>query len=52
MRKSYSERIERGWPLLIVETEVNGDSKSTYERSSSSVCLLACRDGTRDFALS
>ncbi len=26
-----------GWPLLIVETEVNGDSKSTNERGSSLV---------------
>jgi hypothetical protein len=45
MLKSYSERLERGWPLLIVETEVNGDSKSTNERGSSLVGLLGlpCR---------
>ncbi len=28
----YPESLERGGPLLIVETEVNGDSKSTNER--------------------
>jgi hypothetical protein len=27
-----------GWPLLTVETEVNGDSKSTNERGPSLVC--------------
>jgi hypothetical protein len=25
------ERLERGWPLLTVETEANGDSRSTHE---------------------
>ncbi len=34
------ERLERGGPLLTVETEVNGDSKSTYERSPSLVGSL------------
>jgi hypothetical protein len=45
MRKSYSERLERGWPLLSVETGVNGDSESTHERGSSLVGLLvlSCR---------
>jgi hypothetical protein len=42
-----SERlIERvGWPLLTVETETNGDSKSTYERGPSLVGSLGslCR---------
>jgi hypothetical protein len=28
----FPERLERGGPLLAVETEVNGDSKSTNER--------------------
>jgi hypothetical protein len=39
------ERLERGahcaWPLLTVETEVNGDSKSTNERGPSLVGSLA-----------
>ncbi len=34
-----------GWPLLTVETEVNGDSKSTNERGPSLVGSmgLSCR---------
>jgi hypothetical protein len=35
-----------GWPLLTVETEVNRDSKSTYERSSS---LVGSLDHARAF---
>ncbi len=35
-----------GWPLLTVETEANGDSKSTYGCSSDSSCryniFLSC----------
>jgi hypothetical protein len=27
----------KGWPLLTVETEINGDSKSTNERGPSLV---------------
>jgi hypothetical protein len=27
------ERLQRGWSLLTVETEVNGDSRSTNKRS-------------------
>jgi hypothetical protein len=38
-----------GWPLLTVETEVNGDSKSTNERGPSLVCSLGCYAGTREF---
>ncbi len=34
------ETIERGGPLLIVETKVNGDSSSTYEWNPSLVGLL------------
>ncbi len=37
-----SRETRKGWPLLTVETEVNGDSKSTNERGSSldgSLCL-------------
>jgi hypothetical protein len=37
------------WPLLTVETEVNGDSKSTNERCPSLVGHWACRAVTRDF---
>jgi hypothetical protein len=47
-----SDTIEtgEGWPLLTVETEVNGDSKSTNEkRVPSWLVLWACRAGTRDF---
>ncbi len=34
-----------GWPLLTVETEKNGDSKSTNERGPSMVVSLglSCR---------
>jgi hypothetical protein len=32
-----AERLERGRPLLIVETKVNVDSKSTNERGPSLV---------------
>ncbi len=30
-RKKMPERLERGGPLLTVETEVNGDSKNTFK---------------------
>ncbi len=36
----WSERLERGGPLLNVETEVNGDSKSTSETGTSLVGSL------------
>ncbi len=36
-----------GWPLLTVETEVNGDSKSTNDW----LVRLACRAGTKIFFL-
>jgi hypothetical protein len=35
-----------GWPMLTVETELNGDSKCTNERRPP---LVGCRAGTRDF---
>ncbi len=46
-----SRETREGWPLLTVETEVNGDSKSTTERSPSLVCLVsfAGRAGTQEF---
>jgi hypothetical protein len=37
-----------GWPLLTVETKVNGDSKSTNEKGPSLVGRLASRAGIRD----
>jgi hypothetical protein len=44
-QKDYRE----GWPLLAVETEVNGDSKSANERGPFLVGLLAFRASTIDF---
>ncbi len=39
-----------GWPLLTVETEVNGSSKRTNENGVLSwLVRWACRAGTRDF---
>ncbi len=44
---SYVPRETReGWPKLTVETEANGDSRSTYERGPSLV--VRCRYNTRD----
>ncbi len=37
------------WPLLTVETEVNGDSKSTNERGPSLVVVGSLESGTTDF---
>ncbi len=47
---SVSPRETReGWPLLTVETGVNGDSKSTNERGPSFwLVRWAFRAGTRD----
>ncbi len=41
-------KMERGWPLLTVETEANGDLKSTNERGPLLV-RWACRASTIDF---
>jgi hypothetical protein len=38
-----------GWPLLTVETEVNGDPKITNEMGLPSLVHWACRAGSRDF---
>ncbi len=38
-----------GWPLLTVETEVNGDSKSANEKDLPWLVHWACREGMRDF---
>ncbi len=44
-----SRRAAReGWPLLTLETEPNGDSKSTNERSPPWLVRWACRARTRD----
>jgi hypothetical protein len=32
-----TRETREGWPVLTVETEANGDSKSTYEKGSSLV---------------
>ncbi len=37
------------WPLLTVETEGNGGSKSTNERGPSLAGCWACRANSRDF---
>ncbi len=34
MRGHGAERHREGWPLLTVETETNGGSKSTNEKGS------------------
>ncbi len=36
----YESETREGWPLLTVETEVNGDIGSTYERVPSLVGAL------------
>ncbi len=42
------ETIER-WPLLSVETEINGDTKSANERGLPWLVPWACRTSPRDF---
>jgi hypothetical protein len=46
-----TRETREGWPLLTVENEVDGDSKSTNERGPSLVSSLSSffRVGTRDF---
>ncbi len=46
-----TRETREGWSLLTVETEANGDSSSTFERSPSLVGCWACRAGTIDFLL-
>ncbi len=43
---TMSRETREGWPLLTVETEVNGDSKSTIEMDPFLV-RWACRAGKR-----
>ncbi len=45
----YTWQSREGWPLLTVETGVNGDSKSTNEKVLPWLVCWACRAGTRDF---
>jgi hypothetical protein len=51
--KRITRETRAGWPLLTVEIEVNGDSKSTNERGPSFLGWFAGLDvpGTRDFVL-
>jgi hypothetical protein len=45
-----SRETREEWPLLTLEAEVNGDSKSTNERGSFLGWFVrACRAGTKDF---
>jgi hypothetical protein len=39
-RLKYPRETREGWPLLTVETEVNGDSKRTNKRGPSLVASL------------
>jgi hypothetical protein len=48
----YERDYREGWPLLTVETEVNGDSKNTKIQMKGVLSWLvcwACCAGTRDF---
>ncbi len=47
--KNDASNSRGGGPLLTIETEVNGDSKSTNERGPYVVGFWACRASTRDF---
>ncbi len=48
-RRLTQRDYRKGWPLLTVETEVNGESKSTNERVLPRLVRWACRAGTRNF---
>ncbi len=48
---TLSQRDYReGWPLLTVETEVNGTQRVQLKRALPWLAHWACRAGTRDFA--
>ncbi len=50
MNTVLHRETREGWPLLTVETEVNGDSKNTNGRSPSLVVVhWACCADTREF---
>jgi hypothetical protein len=45
-----ARETREGWPLLTVETDVNGDSKSTNERGSRGSSLVgSLSSSVRDF---
>ncbi len=44
-----NRETREGWPLLTVETEKNGNSKTTTERGPSLVGSLGLPTGTRNF---
>ncbi len=44
-----SRETREGWPLLTVDTEVNGDSRSTNERGASFVPGWFVRLGSSNF---
>ncbi len=46
--RAGNRKIIEGWPLLPVETEVNGESKSTNERGPSLVGLLWDKNSKED----
>ncbi len=48
-RSGSARETREGWPLLTVETEVNGDSKDSIEKGPSWLVRWACRTSTRDF---
>ncbi len=48
----WTREGREGWPLVTVETEVNGDPKSKYERVLPWLIHWACLAGTRDFSSS
>ncbi len=47
---TVTRETREGWPLPTVESEVNGDSKSTNERGPSLVGSLGCCAGYRDLS--
>jgi hypothetical protein len=47
--KVICHRDGEGWPLLTVETEVNGYSKRTNDRDPSLLDSLDSYKGSRDF---
>jgi hypothetical protein len=46
-----STETREGWPLLTVETEMNGDSKKTNDRGPHRMVCWTCHAGTIDFSL-
>ncbi len=45
----HTREPREGWPLMTVETESQGDSRSSFERGISSVGSLGSSCSTRDF---